>query len=112
VLSRRRRADCTVCASQVFSEGPKFAQRQHPEVVHNGKHHIEGEVFLPLFNVAKVELFTTDSRRRSGLRLALPGAQLGYRQAENLSWCTGLSRYVCSNSFGHTIIVAKYRRLI
>ena len=111
-LSHGRRGKPILGASEVLCEGPKPTQGQHLKVAHNGEHHVERQVLLALFNVPQIKLLATYAERNSSLRLALPYSQLRYRQAKDLSWCTGLSRDVRSDPFSHTAIVTDSRRLI
>jgi len=111
-LSHGRRDKPILRACEALREGPKSTQGKHFKVVHNGEHHVERQVLLALFNVSQIKLLATYGGRNSGLRLALPYSQLRYRQAKDFSWRIGLSRYVCSNPFSHTAIVADSRRLI
>jgi hypothetical protein len=89
-----------------FGEDPKFAQRQHAEIVHDGIHKIEGEILLALLDIPKMELLTTDPGRDGGLRFAPSHSQLRNRQSKNFSWRAGSSRVVRTDGFGHTLIVA------
>ena len=92
--------------SQAFREGPKSAQREHFEIVHDGIHEIEGEIFLPLFDVPEMIFLTTDSRRDSGLRFTPSNSQLRNRQSKDFPWRVGFSCVVRTDGFGHIVIVA------
>jgi hypothetical protein len=92
--------------SKAFGEYPKSAQWQHFEIVHDGIHEIEGEIFLALLDVPEMELFTTDSRSDGGLRFPAPHSQFRDRQSKDFPWRAGSSCVVRTDRFGHIVIVA------